>query len=543
VLFLIAGRWFETSSRKRAGNALRALAAIGAREVAVLDRDGREVSRALGELTVGDRFVVRPGETVAADGEVLAGEAFLDQSAMTGESAPVEAGPGASVLGGTVSLTGRLVVRAARVGPDTQLGQMMRLLERAQNEKAAVQRLADRVSSVFVPAVLVLAAGTLAAWLLTGAATSQAVTAGLSVLIIACPCALGLATPAALFAASITAANQGIFWKSYGVLESSRRIDSVVLDKTGTLTEGRMTLTDLAAAPGVEEGEVLRWAGALERASEHPVARAVVAAAQERLGDLPEVEDFVALPGLGVRGSVDGHEVYVGKGDPPPGWESLARTVVVVLRDGEPAGALALADAPRPSAASAVRRLHDLGLRTMLVTGDNEATARAVADAVGIEEVVAGALPAEKVEVIHRLQEAGRRVAMVGDGINDAPALASADLALAVGSGTDIAAAAADLIIVRDDLDVVPAAIALARRTLGTIRGNLAWAFLYNLAALPLAAAGLLNPLIAGGAMALSSTFVVANSSRLLYAGERRPRPTAWRPRGARPSHVLASEN
>ncbi len=530
IMFLLAGRYFEAWSRQRSGNALRALAAVGARDVAVLDATGGEQRRAVADLVPGERFVVRPGETVATDGKVVSGQSAIDLSVMTGESQPVEVGPGDSVLGGTVALTGRVVVQATKVGRDTQLGQMMRLVEHAQNEKAAVQHLADRISGVFVPAVLVIALGTLLAWLLTGNPATAAFSAAISVLIIACPCALGLATPAALFTASLTGASQGIFFKGYRALEASHHVDTVVLDKTGTLTEGKMTLTDVEVAAGVQEHEALRLAGALERASEHPVARAIAAEAERRLGDLPAADSFVALPGVGASGVVEGHEIYVGRAGGAlraltPGlsdrcaeWEGLGRTVVVVRRDRDVIGAFAVNDVIRPSAAPAVRQLQALGLRCVLLTGDNLATATAVGEAVGITEIVAGALPAEKVALIRRLQEEGRSVAMVGDGVNDAPALTTADLGLAVGSGTDVAINAADLIIVRDDLRVAATAISLARRTLKTIRGNLAWAFLYNLAAIPIAAAGLLNPLVAGAAMALSSTFVVCNSARLLRA-------------------------
>ena len=525
VAFLLAGRYFEAWSRQRSGNALRALAAVGARDVSVLDADGTETRRAVADLLPGQRFVVRPGETVATDGEIVLGQSAIDLSSMTGESQPVEVGPGDSVLGGTISLTGRVVVRATRVGRDTQLGQMMRLVEHAQNEKAAVQQLADRISSVFVPAVLVIAAGTLVAWLLTHNPATAAFSAAISVLIIACPCALGLATPAALFTASLTGARQGIFFKGYRALEASHHVDTVVLDKTGTLTEGKMTVTDLESVAGVEPDEVLRLAGALERASEHPVARAIAAEAERKVGALPAVDSFVALPGLGARGIVDGHEIYVGRADESGApdlasdcakWEGLGRTVVVVRREGAAIGAVAIADTIRPSAAPAVRQLKALGLRCILLTGDNLTTAEAVGEAAGIGEVVAGMLPAEKVAFIRRLQAEGRSVAMVGDGVNDAPALTTAELGLAIGSGTDVAINAADLIIVRDDLRIAATAISLARRTLKTIRGNLAWAFIYNLAAIPVAACGLLNPLIAGGAMALSSTFVVCNSARLL---------------------------
>jgi heavy metal translocating P-type ATPase len=532
--FLLAGRYFEAWSRKRSGDALRALAAVAPRDVAVLDATGREQRRAITDLAVGDRFVVRPGETVATDGEVVIGQSAIDRSVMTGESQPVEAGPGDSLLGGTVSLSGRLVVQATKVGGATQLGQMMRLVEHAQNEKASVQRLADRASSVFVPVVLLLALGTLIVWHLTGNPSSAAFSAALSVLIIACPCALGLATPAALLVASWAGARSGIFFKGYRSLEASRHIDTVVLDKTGTLTDGQMTLADLEAVTGIERSAVLRLAAAVEQASEHPVARAITAAAAagNRVGELPAVESFIALPGIGARGSVEGHEIYVGRAAADGGrldgapaivaervaaWEGLGRTVVVVRRDGAVIGVLALADTIRPSAAPAVRRLQALGLRCVLLTGDNETTARTVAATVGITEVVAGALPADKVALIRRLQTEGRSVAMVGDGANDAPALAAADLGLAVGSGTDVAINAADLIIVRDDLCVAASAIGLARRTLRTIRGNLAWAFLYNLAAIPVAACGLLDPLVAGAAMALSSSFVVWNSSRLRH--------------------------
>ncbi|HEV3046308.1 MAG TPA: cation-translocating P-type ATPase [Solirubrobacteraceae bacterium] len=528
--FLLAGRYFEAWSKRRAGNALRALAALAAREVCVLGEDGRERRQAIGDLRAGQRFVVRPGETVAADGEVVSGRSAIDQSLMTGESLPLDVGPGAAVLGGTVSLDGRIVVRAERVGPDAQLGHMMRLVERAQNQRAGVQRLADRICAVFVPAVLALAAATLAAWLALGNPAGAAFSAALSVLIIACPCALGLATPAALLAASWAGTRLGVFFKDYAALEASRQVDTVVFDKTGTLTQGRMAVVDCRPAPGVGERELLARAGAVERASEHPIARAIAAYAEDRCGALADVGEFEALPGLGARGVVEGERVYVGR----PGaeharvpaalagacerWEAEGRTAVLAFGGGRALGALAIADALRPSAPAAVARLRGLGLRCMLVTGDNEATARAVAAAAGIEEVLAGALPVAKVEAIRRLQGEGRRVAMVGDGVNDAPALAVADLALAVGSGTEVAINAAELIVMREDLRTVATAIELARRTLWTIRANLAWAFLYNVVAIPLAAFGLLDPLIAGGAMALSSSFVVWNSSRLRRA-------------------------
>ena len=533
--FLLAGRYFEAWSKRRNGDALRALAAVAASDVAVLDTDGREQRRPVAQLAVGERFVVRPGETVATDGEIVSGQAALDRSVMTGESQTVDVGTGDTVLGGTIALTGRLVVQAQKVGRDTQLGHMLSLVEHAQNEKAAVQQLADRVSSVFVPTVLALALGTLIAWRLAGNPASAAISAGLSVLIVACPCALGLATPAALLVASWAGARQGIFFKGYTTLEVSRRIDTVVLDKTGTLTEGQMTLSDLEPVAGVDQRELMRLAGALERASEHPVARAVAAAAEHWVQEIPEVDAFVALPGLGARGSVEGHELYIGRVEAdgvlgghghlealPPDlsqrcseWEGLGRTVVILRRDRAVIGVLSLADEIRASAAPAVGQLHALGLRCILLTGDNDATATAVGESIGVDEVIAGALPAEKVAVIRRLQDEGHCVAMVGDGVNDAPALAAADLGLAVGSGTDAAINAAEVVVVRDDLRVVAGAIKLARKTLKTIKGNLAWAFLYNLAAIPIAALGLLDPLVAGAAMGLSSSFVVWNSSRL----------------------------
>jgi P-type Cu+ transporter len=527
--FLLAGRYFEASSRRRTGNALRSLAAVGAKDVAVLDAMGFERRRPVAELEVGERFVVRPGETVATDGEVVFGHAAVDRSAMTGESLPEEVAPGDRVVGGTVAVGGRLVVRATEVGLDTQLAHMVRLVEEAQDQKASVQRLADRISAVFVPAVLVAAAATLTGWLLAGSSGEHAFNAALSVLIIACPCALGLATPTALLVASGQGARRGIFFKGYQALEISRQVDTVVLDKTGTVTEGRMVLADLVCAAGVDRGSLLRWAGALEQASEHPVARAVAAAARKDAGPLPEVDRFEALPGLGARGTVEGRPVAVGRegaldlrapvpaavAGPCREWEARGRTAVLVGRDGAVVGALAVADAVRETAPAAVAQLQSLGLHCVLLTGDNEPTARAVAAAVGVDDVVAGALPTDKVAVVRDLQRSGRSVAVVGDGVNDGPALASADLGLAVGSGTDVAINAADMVVVRDDLRAVPAAIVLARRTIKTIRSNLAWAFGYNVAAIPLAACGLLNPLIAGAAMALSSGFVVWNSSRL----------------------------
>jgi len=536
--FVLAGRYFEAWSRQRSGNALRALADVGAKDVGVIDATGFERRRPVAALGVGDRFVVRPGETVATDGEVVFGQSAVDRSMLTGESQPLDVTPGDLVVGGTVSTNGRLIVRATKVGRDTQLAQMLRLVEHAQNEKAAVQRLADRVCNVFVPGVLLIALGTLATWLLLGYPSEQAFTAALAVLVIACPCALGLATPAALYVASGEGARAGIFFKGYRALEASKQVDTIVLDKTGTLTTGRMKVTDFACVPGTNARTLLRLAGALEQASEHPVAVAIAAHAVREIGPLPYVQSFVALPGLGARGIVEGHAVTIGRADQldarSPALadhcaaaEREGRSAVVVHCDGHVVGSIAVADTIRESAIPAVRLLLQLGLRCVLMTGDNEVTARAVAGSLGIDEVMAGALPSDKVALIRRLQAEGRSVAMVGDGVNDAPALAAADLGLAVGSGTDVAINAADLIVVRDDLRAVAAAIELSRRTLRTIHGNLTWACLYNTAAIPLAAFGLLNPLVAAAAMALSSGFVVWNSSRLRSVA----RPDAHRAR------------
>jgi Cu+-exporting ATPase len=512
---ILAGRWFEARSKRRAGAALRALLELGVREVAVL-RGSSEVRIPVEQLAVGDLFVVRPGEKVATDGVVEQGSSAVDRSMLTGESVPVEVGPGGQVVGATVNAGGRLVVRATRIGADTQLAQMARLVEDAQNGKAEVQRLADRVSGVFVPIVIGLAVATLGFWLGAGAGASAAFTAAVAVLIIACPCALGLATPTALMVGTGRGAQLGILIKGPEVLEQTRRVDTVVLDKTGTVTTGEMTLVDVAAAEGEDVDEVLRLAGAVEDASEHPIARAVAAGARERLGDLPTVDAFTAAAGHGVVGQVGEHEVSVGR---PSGAVDRAagRTVVEVTWDGAPRGWLSVADAVKPTSAEAVRRLRALGLRPLLLTGDHESVARAVATEVGIDpaDVVADVLPADKVDVVKRLQDEGRVVAMVGDGVNDAAALAQADLGLAMGTGTDVAMEAGDLTLVRGDLRVAADAIRLSRRTLTTIKGNLFWAFAYNVAALPLAAAGLLNPMIAGAAMAFSSVFVVSNSLRL----------------------------
>ena len=535
TLFLLAGRYFEARAKRQAGAALRALMELGVKDVAVL-REGGEVRIRLEELTVGDAFLVRPGEKVATDGVIVTGTSAVDASMVTGESVPVEVGPGDQVVGATVNAGGRLVVRATRVGPDTQLAQMARLVQDAQNGKAAVQRLADRVSAVFVPLVMVLAAATLGLWLATGAPAEAAFTAAVAVLIIACPCALGLATPTALLVGTGRAAQLGILIKGPEVLESTRRVDTVVLDKTGTVTTGSMALVDVLLAEGEDRARVLLLAGALEDASEHPIARAVATAAREEVGDLPAPEDFANLDGLGVRGlvTVDGeaHTVLVGRAGLLEEWfrpmpadlqrrktsaESDGKTAVVVGWGGRARAVLVIADTVKPTSHEAVAALRGLGLRPMLLTGDNRLVAQAVARQIGVTEgdIIAEVLPAEKVEVIKRLQDGGATVAMVGDGVNDAAALAQADLGLAMGTGTDVAIAASDLTLVRGDLRAAVDAIRLSRRTLAIIKGNLFWAFAYNVAALPLAAAGLLNPMLAGAAMAFSSVFVVSNSLRL----------------------------
>jgi Cu+-exporting ATPase len=537
---VLLGRRLEARARRRSGAALRALLSLGAKDVAVR-RDGTEVRIPAAELAVGDEFSVRPGETIAADGVVIAGRSAVDTSMLTGEPTPAEVGAGDPVTGGCVNAGGHLVVRAGRVGADTQLAQLARLVAQAQAGKAPVQRLADRISAVFVPVVIGIAVATLTGWLAAGAGAGAAFTAAVAVLIIACPCAMGLATPTAMLTGTGRAAQLGIVIKGPEVLESTRAIDTVVLDKTGTVTTGRMSLAEVAAAPGVDADELLRLAGAVEDASEHPIGAAVAAGARERLGGLPRVEGFDSAQGLGVSGVVDGRVVVAGRagwlssawGWPVPDGlaaraaaaEAAGRTVVFAGWGGAVRGALVVSDTIKPTSAEAVRRLRGLGLSPVLLTGDNERAARSVAGAVGIGEVIAGVLPAGKVAVIRRLQRAGRVVAMAGDGVNDAAALAQADLGLAMGTGTDAAIEASDLTLVRGDLLAVPDAIGLSRRTLATIKGNLFWAFGYNAAAIPLAALGFLNPLIAAAAMAFSSVFVVGNSLRL-----RRWRPPAGRP-------------
>ncbi|MGW2080300.1 heavy metal translocating P-type ATPase [Streptomyces sp. NPDC001939] len=528
--FILAGRYFEARSKWKAGAALKALLELGAKNVTLVREGGREETVPVGELKVGDRFLVRPGEKIATDGAVVEGASAVDASMLTGESVPVEVAVGDAVTGATLNVGGRLVVEATRVGADTQLARMARLVEDAQNGKAAAQRLADRISAVFVPVVIGLALATLGFWLGNGAGITAAFTAAVAVLIIACPCALGLATPTALMVGTGRGAQLGILIKGPEVLETTRAVDTIVLDKTGTVTTGRMTLLATHVADGTDTGEVLRFAGALEHSSEHPIAQAIADGAREKVGELGVVEDFANLPGLGVQGIVDGRAVLVGRVKLLGEWEirlpvelervraeaeAAGRTAVAVAWDGEARAVLEVADAVKETSAEAVRRLRDLGLTPILLTGDNEAVARSVAAEVGIDEVIAEVMPQDKVDVVKRLQGEGRSVAMVGDGVNDAAALAQADLGLAMGTGTDAAIEAGDLTLVRGDLRAAADAIRLSRRTLGTIRTNLFWAFAYNVGALPLAAAGLLNPMIAGAAMAFSSVFVVGNSLRL----------------------------
>jgi Cu+-exporting ATPase len=537
---ILLGRYLELRARRQAGTALAALLDLGAKQATVL-RDGREVTVAADTLVVGHEFVIRPGEKVATDGVISTGRSAVDTSMLTGEPVPVEVGPGDTVTGGCVNVGGRLIVRATRVGADTQLAQMARLVSQAQAGKAPVQRLADRVSAVFVPVVLVIAVATLAGWLAAGGSAATAFTAAVAVLIIACPCAMGLATPTAILVGTGRGAQLGILIKGPEVLENTRRVDTIVLDKTGTVTAGQMSLTDVLAAPGVDETELLRLAAALEAGSEHPIAAAITAGARARLASEllpPDISDFSAQPGLGVSGVVNEHAVLAGRrtwltdewaltvprqlAERADQAEQAGQTATFVAWDGAVRGTLVVADTIKPTSREAVEELRALGLRPVLLTGDNERAATAVAARVGIDEVIAGVLPSGKLDVIKHLQAGGRTVAMVGDGVNDAAALAQADLGLAMGTGTDAAIEAADLTLVSGDLRAVPDAIRLSRKTLKTIKGNLAWAFGYNVAAIPLAASGLLNPMIAAAAMAFSSLFVVTNSLRL--RGFRPPR-------------------
>ncbi|CAN7509813.1 heavy metal translocating P-type ATPase [Mycolicibacterium frederiksbergense] len=527
--FILAGRYFEKRSKRQAGAALRALLELGAKEVSVL-RDGAETKIPADQLAAGDEFVVRPGEKIATDGVVVSGTSAVDASMLTGESVPVEVGAGDSVVGATVNAGGRLVVRASRVGSDTQLAHMAKLVENAQTGKSQVQRLADRISGVFVPIVIAVAVITLGAWLGAGFPVAAAFTAAVAVLVIACPCALGLATPTALLVGTGRGAQLGILIKGPEVLESTRSVDTVVLDKTGTVTTGKMALIEVVAAPGTTRTDLLRLAGAIEDASEHPIAQAIATAARDETGVLPTVEDFANVEGKGVLGVVDGHAVVVGRETLLADWaqhvdpdlvrakahaETEGKTVVAVGWDGQARGILVIADTVKPTSAQAIAQLKQLGLTPVLLTGDNEAVARRIAEDVGIDTVIAEVMPEGKVQVITRLQSEGKTVAMIGDGVNDAAALAQADLGLAMGTGTDVAIEASDITLVRGDLRSAVDAIRLSRRTLSTIKTNLFWAFAYNVAALPVAALGMLNPMLAGAAMAFSSVFVVANSLRL----------------------------
>ncbi|MGD1172522.1 heavy metal translocating P-type ATPase [Mycobacterium seoulense] len=529
TLFVLAGRYFEKRSKRAAGAALRALIELGAKDVAVL-RNGAETRIPVDRLAVGDEFVVRPGEKVATDGIVVAGSSAVDASMLTGESVPVEVGEGDAVTGATVNAGGRLVVRATRVGDDTQLAHMAKLVEAAQSGKAEVQRLADRISAVFVPVVIGIALLTLGAWLALGSPATAALTAAVAVLIIACPCALGLATPTALLVGTGRAAQLGVLIKGPEVLESTRSVDTIVLDKTGTVTTGKMTLVDVITGPATDRETLLRYAGALEDASEHPIAQAIARAAKAELHALPTPDGFASLEGNGVRGIVDGHTVTVGRprlladaGQPLDAAlsagtaraEGQGKTAVAVGWDGRARGVLVVADTVKPTSAEAIRQFKRLGLTPILLTGDNGAVANRIAEQVGIEQVISDTMPADKVAAVKRLQSEGKVVAMVGDGVNDAAALAAADLGVAMGTGTDVAIEAADLTVTRGDLRAAVDAIRLSRRTLATIKTNLFWAFGYNIAAIPLAALGMLNPMLAGAAMAFSSVFVVANSLRL----------------------------
>ena len=529
ITFILLGRYFEKRSKRRAGAALRALLELGAKEVSVL-RDGKEERISIEELSAGDEFVVRPGEKIATDGTITSGSSAIDASMLTGESVPVEVSEGDSVTGATVNAGGRLVVKATRVGSDTQLAQMAKLVEDAQSGKAEIQRLADRVSGVFVPIAIAIAVAALGAWIGAGFPLSAGFTAAVAVLIIACPCALGLATPTALLVGTGRGAQMGVLIKGPEVLESTKRVDTIVLDKTGTVTTGKMTLTDVITADGTDRGDLLRLAGGLEDYSEHPIAQAIAAGATAEVGDLPATESFENIEGKGVQGVVDGRAVLAGRESLLADWsqhldehlksaeqtaEAEGKTAIAVGWDGAARGVLVVSDQIKPTSAEAIRQFTELGLTPVLLTGDNQTVAEQVAAEVGITQVIAEVLPKDKVDVVARLQGEGKVVAMVGDGVNDAPALAQADLGLAMGTGTDVAIEAADITLVRGDLRAAADAIRLSRKTLGTIKTNLFWAFAYNTAAIPLAAFGLLNPMLAGAAMALSSVFVVSNSLRL----------------------------
>lgn len=529
TMFILGGRYFEKRSKKQAGAALRALLELGAKEVSVL-RVGVETKIPVEDLHVGDEFIVRPGEKIATDGVVVSGSSAVDASMLTGEAVPVEVAEGDSVTGATTNVGGRLSVRATRVGSDTQLAQMAQLVENAQTGKAEVQRLADRISGVFVPIVIVIAFAALGGWLGAGFPVTAAFTAAVAVLVIACPCALGLATPTALLVGTGRGAQMGVLIKGPEVLESTRTVDTVVLDKTGTVTTGKMTLVDVFVEAGTDRAELLRLAGALEDASEHPIAQAIAKGATQEVGTLPTPEGFANIEGKGVQGIVDGHAVLVGRESLLAEWslqlsrelastkaraEGEGKTVVAVGWDGQARGILVVADTVKPTSAEAIAQFKAIGLTPILLTGDNEAVARRIATEVGIEQVIAEVLPKDKVDVIVRLQSEGRIVAMIGDGVNDAPALAQADLGLAMGTGADVAIEASDITLVRGDLRSAVDAIRLSRKTLGTIKTNLFWAFAYNVAAIPVAALGMLNPMLAGAAMALSSVFVVGNSLRL----------------------------
>ena len=529
TMFILAGRYFEKRSKKQAGAALRALLELGAKEVAVL-RGGVETKIPVEDLQVGDEFIVRPGEKIATDGVVVSGTSAVDASMLTGEAVPVEVAEGDAVTGATTNVGGRLVIRATRIGSDTQLAQMAQLVEDAQTGKAEVQRLADRISGVFVPIVIVIAFVALGGWLGAGFPVTAAFTAAVAVLVIACPCALGLATPTALLVGTGRGAQMGVLIKGPEVLESTRKVDTVVLDKTGTVTTGKMTLVGVFTEDRTDRAELLRLAGALEDASEHPIAQAIAKGATQEVGSLPTPSDFANIEGKGVQGIVDGHAVLVGRDSLLAEWsqqlsrelastkaraESEGKTVVAVGWDGQARGILVVADTVKPSSAEAIAQFKAIGLTPILLTGDNEAVARQIAAEVGIEEVIAEVLPKDKVDVVTRLQREGKVVAMIGDGVNDAPALAQADLGLAMGTGADVAIEASDITLVRGDLRSAVDAIRLSRKTLGTIKTNLFWAFAYNVAAIPVAALGMLNPMLAGAAMALSSVFVVGNSLRL----------------------------